>query len=446
LALLPALAGCADRYAEEGFREAAQVAAPAAGSTAVWIRSPDDEREVRDKIASILAKPLAADEAVQIALMNNRGLQASFAELGIKAADLAEMSLPPSPGASFKRLAGGGSVDIERQLGIDVIGLLARPILYDIERQRFERQKLRAARSILAVAAATRNAYFGAVAAAQSADYAGQVVEAAEARLDLAKRMKDAGNWSALDYAREQVFHGETLAGALRAKLAAGVARERLVRQMGLSGAELKFGLAARMPDLPAAPGEERDIEAKAVADRLDIKAAKAETESLASSLGLTRVTRLVDVLEASYVRETGGGSRDGYEVRLEVPLFDFGAAKVARAENTYMQAVHRLAETAANAQSEAREAYGRYRASYDLARRYRDDVVPARKTVSEELTLRYSGMLVSVFELLTDARDQIATVTAAIEAQRDFWIADTDLRFVTLIDGAAADSDRSAR
>ena len=104
------------------------------------------------------------------------------------------------------------------------------------------------------------------------------------------------------------------------------------------------------------------------------------------------------------------------------------GGAKVARAEHTYRQAVNRAADTAVRARSEVREAYAAYRTAYDLAKHYRDEIVPLRKHISEEVLLRYNGMLMSVFELLADARQQIAAVTSAIDAQRDFWLAESNL------------------
>ncbi len=94
-----------------------------------------------------------------------------------------------------------------------------------------------------------------------------------------------------------------------------------------------------------------------------------------------------------------------------------------------YMQSVNRTAQVAVNARSEVRESYSAYRTAYDLARHYRDEVVPLRKRISDENLLRYNGMLASVFELLADSRDQIASVTGAVEALRDYWIAETNLQ-----------------
>jgi outer membrane protein TolC len=128
-------------------------------------------------------------------------------------------------------------------------------------------------------------------------------------------------------------------------------------------------------------------------------------------------------------VSETGEERKDGYEIEVELPLFDFGSSRIARAEAIYMQAMHRAAQIAINARSEVRQSFSAYRTAYDLARHYRDEVVPLRKRISEENVLRYNGMLIGVFELLADSRDQIASVTAYVEASRNFWIAETNLQ-----------------
>ena len=124
---------------------------------------------------------------------------------------------------------------------------------------------------------------------------------------------------------------------------------------------------------------------------------------------------------------------RRGYEITLELPLFDWGTARVAKAEALYMQAVDRAAETAINARSEVRESYQGYRITYDIARHYRDEVVPLRKRIADENLLRYNGMLIGVFDLLSDARSQISGVNSYIEALRDFWLAESDLQMVMI-------------
>jgi outer membrane protein TolC len=299
------------------------------------------------------------------------------------------------------------------------------------ERSRFEAAKSRAAAEALRVALDARKAWFGAVAAQENANYMEQVKEAAEASAELARRMAALGNFSKLDQAREQAFYAGAAADLARARHAALAARERLTRLLGLWGENLAFSLPERLPELPkeARPGGE--LEAQALAQRLDVQAAKRDTEALAGSLGLTKVTRFVSLLEFGLHSnsETDRPRQRGWEVELAIPIFDFGGARVARAERIYMQSVNRAAEAAIQARSEVREAYGAYRTAFDLARHYREEIVPLRKRISEEMLLRYNGMLASVFELLADSREQIVAVNAYIESLRDFWLAESDLQ-----------------
>ena len=173
------------------------------------------------------------------------------------------------------------------------------------------------------------------------------------------------------------------------------------------------------------------DIEAQAIAQRLDIRIAQRETEALARALGLSQATGFINVFDIGYVNKSASGQAraNGYAIALELPIFDWGTARNRGAEARYMQALHRTAEIAVKARSEVRVAYSGYRTGFDVAKHYRDEVLPLRQQISKEVLLRYNGMLASVFELLSDSRDQINSVNAAITAQRDFWIAETELQ-----------------
>ena len=129
----------------------------------------------------------------------------------------------------------------------------------------------------------------------------------------------------------------------------------------------------------------------------------------MAKSLGLTRATRFVNALEFGVMRNSFSEDQTerGFEISVELPLFDWGTARVARAEAIYMQSVNRAAQTAVDARSEVRGAYANYRIRHDIARHYRDEIVPLKKRISDENLLRYNGMLIGVFELLADARSQ---------------------------------------
>src|SRR5688572_27068613 len=433
VALLAAalLGGCATMSADGGFG-AVDTAVKERGlkQEGKWIRSEKDAEQAQSSVRKLLEAPLTADAAVQIALMNNRGLQATYADVGIAEADVVQSGRLRNPGFSFARLHRADEVEIERTFLFDVLGLLTMPIRTDLEKRRLELTRGRVAAEVLQVAADTRRAWNRAVSAQESTKYADQVKEAAEASAELARRMAAAGNFSKLDHAREQVFYAEATAQVARARQTARSEREKLTQLMGLWGDDIGFRLPDRLPDLPKAPREIADIESQALRQRLDVQVAMKEAENIASSIGLTRATGFISVLELGYQRNSASGlpRQTGYEIEIRLPIFDWGGARVARAEYTYMQAVNRAADTAVRARSEVREAYGAYRTAYDLAKHYREEIVPLRKRISDENVLRYNGMLISVFELLSDARTQIAAVNAYIEALRDFWVAEATL------------------
>ncbi|MEK6663191.1 MAG: TolC family protein [Pseudomonadota bacterium] len=423
------LSGCASFSADGGFKRVEGETQSRLGAN-VQVPRPADSAATT-QVRALLAKPLSADDAVQIALLNNPGLKASLAELQIAEADLVQAGRLRNPGFYFARLKRGTEIELERTFTLDILGLFTIPLKTEIESRRFEQAQLGAAGDVLKLAAETRRAYFSAVAAQESLVYLEQVKIAAETGAELARRMAQVGNWSRLTQMREQLFYAESTSQLARAKQTVIAERERLTRLMGLWGSDLGFKLPERLPVLPAKPVERTEVEATAMQNRLDLQMAKQEVAGMAQSIGLSKATRFVNVLDLGYQHNTSNEAprQTGYEIDIQIPIFDWGDAKVARAEAAYRQAVNRTAETAINARSEAREAYQAYRTAYDLAQHYRDEIVPLRKKISDEQLLRYNGMLISVFELIADAREQVMSVNGYIESLRDYWIAETDLQ-----------------
>ena len=427
-----ALAGCAS-VAPDGLRgEVDRLTHDKIGPAATAPAAPTPA----EAAATLLGQgPLDAPTAVRIALLNNPAVQASLETLAISDAERVQAGQFPNPLLTFSRLTEGEHVEIERMLSFNIINLIALPWRVKYAGQQTELASLRAGQDVIRLASETRKAWFNAVAAEQTARYRQDAKEAAEAGAELARRMARAGNWSKLQQAREQAILADFAAQLAHARQAAVSEREKLTRLMGLWGPQTQFTLPERLPDLPPQLPERPDIEAQALRERLDVRAARDEARFVADSLGYTRVTGLIDVLEIGLQRNTSfdnaTGQKDtakGAEIELRLPLFDWGQARSARAEATYRQAMAKVGAVAVQARSEAREAWHGWRTSYDLARHYRDEIVPLRKFINDEMVLRYNGMLASVWDLLGETRSQVAAVNSAIAAQRDFWIADTDL------------------
>ena len=435
LTAVAVLGGCASFSPDGGFGPVEQTAKERLSKDVRWARSGADRQALAQRVSEFLAKPLTADDAVQVALLNNPGLQADFAELGIGEAELVQAGRIPNPGFSFARLKRGDEVELERGLHFNLARLIAMPLIQQLEGRRFAQTQGRVATAVLSLAAETRKAYVQALAAEETVRYMRQVQQTAEASAELARRMQQVGNFNKLQRAREQAFYAEAALNLARAEQAQRSTRERLTRLLGVWGEQTAFQLPERLPDLPKAPEDRPDIERVAMAQRLDVQGATLMAEQTAKNLGLTKTTRFINVLEVGYLNNSSNEAptQRGWEIGLELPLFDWGGARVARAEAVYMQAVGRAAETAINARSEVREAYGAYRSAWDIAVHLRDELVPLRKLIAEENVLRYNGMLIGVFELLADARLQIASVNSYIESLRDFWIAQADLEMALI-------------
>ena len=449
-----ALAGCATFSPDGGFGEVERIAKDRGGNELRWVRTDADRQASEKRVAEILARPLSTEDAVQVALLNNRGLQARFHDLGISESDLVQAGRLPNPHFSMMRARLGDEYKIEQALTLNVLALVTMPLALEVEKRRLARTQREVAMDVLKLAGETRVAYYSAVAAEEGARYMRKVMEAAEASAELARRMARIGNWSKLNQAREHSFYADATLQLAKAENNATVSREQLTRLMGLWGSQIAFQLPERLPELPKEATDLPSVESAALDMRLDLNAAKLETEALARNLGLAKATRFINVLEFGPARVLEGQKSDpykkGYEVSLELPIFDWGSSKVAKAEAIYMQAVERTAEMAVNARSEVREAYKGYRVSYDIARHYRDEIVPLRKRIADENLLRYNGMLIGIFELLADARSQIASVNSSVEATRDFWIASSNLAMAligkpSLSGGMAISSPRAA-
>lgn len=441
------LGGCADFSGDQGMDAVSAMTHASLQMNVSAQNSDDDIATAQQTVTASLKHPLGMDAAVQIALLNNRDLQAAYNELGIAEAARVRASMPANPRFNVSRVAGGGAFEFEAQIVANILSLATLPARAHLASDRFHQAQLRAVEATLRTAFEARRAYVEAISSRQMVGFLEQAESSAQAAVELAKRLGESGTMNKLDQARNKVFYAETATRLATARQRAASGRERLMRALGLSGSEASLRLPASLPGLPARAVNATSAEIEAVRRRVDLQIMRLEVAALAKTYGLTKTTRFINLLEVSgvhkRVQEPGGEpvTERGIGVEFEVPLFDFGEARVREAEATYSQAVNRLTAKAINVHSEARDAYQQYRSAFDIARRYQRDVLPLRKVISEETLLRYNAMQIDVFSLLAESRERIASTIAAIEAQRDFWLADSNLKAAILGGQAVTDA-----
>src|SRR3981189_354482 len=429
------LSGCATFSPDGGMNVVANVAGEAIRKDVVSIRTEDDGAGAQETVRRLLRQTLSVDAAVQVALLNNRGLQASYNELALAEAELVGESLPPNPTFSISRIAGDGAIEIERKVIGDILALATLPFRSEIARQRFQKTQLRAAEETLRLAADVRRAYYRAVAANELVGLLTDAKSTAESTAQLAEKLGQTGALNKLDQAREQVFYAEITADLATLRQDATSSRERLIRLLGLWDGDTGIRLPQRLPVLPRRALSLPGIEVDAVAHRIDLRIARIELGALAKSLNLTEASRFVTMLDVAGIdrktRDPGTPPfrHPGFDGQFQIPIFDGGEVRVRQAAETYKQAFNLLTEKAVNVRSEARGAFRVYRSTYDIAGHYQREVLPLRKIISDEMQRRFSSMQVDVFALLTEARQRIAGLRAAIEAKRDFWLAQSELK-----------------
>jgi outer membrane protein TolC len=405
LAMMVGLGGCVSLTGDGGMAPVREIALSELNADAAKLSTEPESNAAAERVAALLRRPLTAGSAVQIALLNNRGLQAAYNGLGISEAQYVQASLPPSPRFDYDQLVGDFEVEIVRRVAANILALATLPARSEIARNQFRAAQLRAAQATLTLAAEARRQFYRAAAANEQVALLGRTAD----------RDPDAG------------------AELIRARTRLRTERERLTRLLGLWTDDYK--LPARLPALPARIRSAREAEAEALQRRLDLQIARIELEALARSYGLTQATRFITDLELAAQNKYKSDDKytstsvsktttitDGFVVSFEIPLFDFGQARVTEAEQRYLQAANKLAEMAVNARSEAREAYHAYRGTYELARHY------------QTRTARPSYAQASTSDAGQDAPRTSADLPAwareaqAVDARRDFWVADTDL------------------
>ncbi|MBY0419876.1 MAG: TolC family protein, partial [Pararheinheimera sp.] len=249
------------------------------------------------------------------------------------------------------------------------------------------------------------------------------------------------GNFSKLDYLREQGQLSDATLNLVMAQQAVYSSTEQLNRLLGLWNSSQTVQLPERLPELPTEVRQIDEFEANALEQRLDVKLAKMKLQMIANNAGLTKATRFINAFDLDVGGNTKDSSERSYSASLELPIFDWGNYRARKVEAEYWQAFNEAAATGVNARSEIRENYLLYRSTYDVAAHYKNTVLPIQQQIAEENQLRYNGMFISVFELIADARTQISAVTGYVNATKDFWVAKSQLDLALIGTPAVVDN-----
>lgn len=394
------------------------------------------------EVERLLSRPLTAETAVRLALLNQRGVAAALAALGVPRGQLTQAGLPPNPEVEVSlRAPSDPAQPLQAEIGVDyeLSALLLLPLRRGAARAELSAARERAATEVLVAAYRARTAFYEVAARGEQLALRRRAREVAEAAYGVREELARAGNAPALDLHQERAAVEAARLDVIEAELLLREARERLNAALGLTGAQTSaWSIAGDALGVPAAPAAGA-AEQRAVESSLELAALRSQAEASIRRARLHQAEGAMPHLGAGFHGEHDGVSWEiGGHVSLRLPIFNQGQGRVASARAEAQSLRARLLAAEAALRARVRAAQARLSLGLSRVRILREGLIPARERALREMQLQYNGMQVSVFQLLEARRLLFAAQAAHVDALREAQEARAALDL--LLAGASAD------
>jgi len=437
ISFLVGASGCQRVSREAAFAEIQTNVSKRLNKVVRWnsINGTDEAKQIQD----LLSKELSVEDAVQIALLNNRGLQAEFENIGIARADLMQAGRLKNPrlDATYRPpVSSGPAATASLDLAQRFLDLILMPLRKKVAAAQFEASKAQVTASVLRLASQTKRAFYMAQAAEQTLEMRKSVVDATDASAYAAEKLRAAGNITKLDLNRERDQNDQARLDLAQAEAAIIESRENLNELMGLWGVTAGvWKIGNHLPDIPASEIDLADFEKRAVEQSIELEASRRSVEAFSRERGVANISPALSSLELgiSAAREDDSIWHVGPSLSLEIPIFDQGGARRAKVQAEVRKALEQHAALAVNIRASVRAAIGRLTKGREQVIFLRDQVLPRRQEIVDETQKQYNVMQVGVFQLLQAKRDQIDAGRQYIERLRDYWTAQSSVELVSM-------------
>jgi cobalt-zinc-cadmium efflux system outer membrane protein len=419
---------CSAASLDESFNDVSGTVLSRTGKRVQWNQGTPQDAKAEAYVRSLLKRSLTPNSAVQIALLNNHDLQATYEEIGIAQADVIEAGLLRNPLFSIERRFPGQA--LEAELVTEFVDILFLPLRKRAAKAQLEAAKSRVGNEILKIASEVRAAVYEHQGNLQLGDLGVEVEKAAAASAEAALQLHQAGNIRDLDLANEEAMHVQAKLDLAKGQALAIDTREKLNKLIGAWGEQTDWTIAPRLPDPAKNEIKTSSLESRAIEQRLDLTALRYEALGQAQRLGFARVQAVAQQFEIGgrYVHEIQSEHSTGPIIRIPIPLFDFGQGVKARGEARLRQLQQRYLGLAVQIRSDVRAVRDRMLNAREIVEYSRTTVLPLRHRVVEESQLQYNAMQISLFDLLRAKQEEVNVGRQSVEAQRDYWVARAEL------------------
>lgn len=457
------IAGCATVDPRRDYDSARRRVAEATGQTVAL--ATEDREAINVLVAERLDGGLTADEAVQVALLNNPRVRAGFSLIGMARADVVQSGLltNPSLGISFRFPDGGGLADFELNVAQNIADLWMIPARKRAAERDLDRAILDAARAVAGLAIDTKVAYFNAVASEHTLGIAHDNLALVNQLLAIADARQQAGAVGALDVNLVRGLALKAEVDVRIARLEATTAKRTLATLLGLNGPADEIVLSDTLPLPQRLPLDVTRLLEIAAEARLDLRAAR-DAVLAAQARVEAEYAKVFQDVEVGYALERNArrappgrklaadtaratiangaltapeiqsrGQRQleksqeieailGPSLSLSLPIFDQNRAQIAKARYAYQESTALLDALERTIAQETREALDRATTAWGVANLYATDVLPQARTTLELSEASY--------------RAGSAPILTVIDAQRS--LLETQRAYVTALQSAA--------
>jgi cobalt-zinc-cadmium efflux system outer membrane protein len=428
------LGGCASISPHDAFQPVADNVSTLSGQRVVWNQETGDDQKAEAEVQHLLQTPLSANAAVQIALLNNPDLQATFEEIGISQADLVQAGLLKNPtfAASWRFPdVGPGFTDAEYSIAQDFLSLALLPLKIKVAKANLESTQDRVSHEVIRLVEEVKEAFYTYQADVQIGQRLGLVIQADQAGADLGKAQHDSGNINDAGLLNQQEPVATARLALSDAEKQTITAREKLNQLMGLWGEDILWKAKPNLPALPDVDPSLNNLESFAIAQRRDLLAQRREVDAIGQALALKTNTRYLPAginIGADTEKVSPDQRVTGPTLDLELPIFDQGQGEIAKLSSQYRQAQRQLQSLAIRIRSEVRAAREMLKVNRDQVMYFKNTVVPLNlKTVNQTL-LQYNAMQMNTYDLFLAKQRELDTEREYVGAWRDYWISRAQL------------------
>jgi outer membrane protein TolC len=384
----------------------------------------DSGGAVEKRTRELLSRPLVADSAVELALLNNAGLQAAFEELGVARSGLVHALRLPNPTAEGTlRFHADSRPEIGARVLEDLSELFLLPLRSGVASAQLDAAKMSVAGSVLDVAFEAQAAFYGYQSTLQLLELRRTVLQATRASFEAAQRLHDAGNIPDLSLANERALYDESRLLHARAETASLASHERLGALLGLSGREAQWTAVPQLPDIPANELPTGTLERRAIEQSLDLAFVRHRFEAAAKRANFSRARGWLPELAVGVEAEREEHWAVGPAAAVSIPLFYQGQGEVGAALAEMRRQRKMYGDVAVRIRAAARAGGAQLATARESAVYFKKVLLPLREQIVQDTQLEYNAMSVGVFQLLQSKRDQIEVARAYVEGLRDYWL-----------------------